>query len=110
MLEEKIKQVKEWTVENKEGLKSIAIAVGGVAVGAIGCYLIKDKNRRRHIDYEIDIEGREVDKTTDKVCYQLESQDECWVLIAGTTNTKGKETNMQEIGRQIAAGEYREGN
>ena len=109
MLKEKFKQVKEWTVENKEGLKSIAIAVGGVAVGAIGCYLIKDKNRRCHIDYEMEIEGKEVDRTKDTICYQLENQDECWVLSAGTTNVKGKETNMQEIGRQIAAGEYREG-
>ena len=109
MLKEKIKQIKEWTVENKEELKAIAIAVGGVTVGAIGCYLINDKNRRVHIDYEMEIEGNEVDRTKDTICYQLENQDECWVLIAGTTNIKGKETNMQEIGRQIAAGEYREG-
>ena len=109
MLKEKFKQVKEWTVDNKEELKAIAIAVGGVTVGAIGCYLIKDKNRRVHIDYEMEIEGKEVDRTKDIIRYQLEDQDECWVLIAGTTNIKGKKTNIQEIGRQIAAGEYREG-
>lgn len=107
MLKSKWNTVKKWTAENKEVIAKIAIGTA-VVVGA--AVIVSNKRKGTKQVLELDDKGEDEVKQvfTERFLYQLEDQNECWFLITSNVNQIGEATDLVEIGRQIAEGEYRE--
>lgn len=103
-LKAKAVKVKDWTVGHKEHIMVIGLPI--VAIGAAVVLSKKEKNTIEEIKGNlVAVEGG---LSNDRFLYQLESQPECWMMIVGELNNNGEPTDLKEIGRQIAEGEFRE--
>ena len=107
MLKSKWNTVKKWTAENKEVITKMAI---GTAVVVGTAVIVSNKRKETKPVLELDDKGE--DEVTqvfkDRFLWQLDDQDEAWCLFTTDINNGGEPTDLVEIARQIAEGEYRE--
>lgn len=101
-MNERIERAKQWVKYNRNELITIGLLSGAALVGL----KLKNRGSKKEDVLEVKDEGKFI--FNDRFLYQLEDQEEVWMVITADINSKGEPTNLNEIARQLVAGEFRE--